>query len=71
MITLKLKFKMNDNKEKTVSIKNAKSTALETDIRALGNYMATNDMLDYGGNRIASFSGAVMVDTRETAISPE
>lgn len=71
MNTLKLKFKMADAKENTVSIKNAKETASQADIKALGNYIATNSMLNYAGNKVLSFVGAVMIDSRETKISAE
>lgn len=39
MNTLKLKFKLKDNKQKTISIKNVKKTATQEDIKALGAYI--------------------------------
>ena len=45
MNTLKLKFKLNDNKEKSISLRNVKIDATQDDIKALGNYIAENNML--------------------------
>ncbi|MDO5085809.1 MAG: DUF2922 domain-containing protein, partial [Erysipelotrichaceae bacterium] len=69
MNTLKMKFKMENAKEKTLSIKNVKATALEEDIKALGNYIAQNQMLNYAGVKITEFMGAVLVNTKETKIN--
>ena len=48
MNTLKLKFKLNDNKDRSISLKNVKIDATQDDIKALGNYIANNNMLIYG-----------------------
>lgn len=70
MNTLKLKFKLTNDKEKTVNIKNAKPSSTLDDIKALGNYIAQNEILNYSGNKVKAFIGAVMVDTTETNIEP-
>ena len=52
MNTLKLKFKLNDNKEKSISLKNVKIDSTQDDIKALGNYIANNNMLIYGTAKV-------------------
>lgn len=69
MNTLKMKFKMANSKEKTLSIKNVKANALEEDIKALGNYIAQNQMLNHSGVKATEFIGAVLVNTKETKIN--
>ena len=66
MNTLKLKFKLNDNKEKSISLKNVK---IDSDIKALGNYIANNNMLIYGTAKVDKFIGAVLENSRQTVIS--
>lgn len=68
MTSLKLKFKMQDNKIKTISIKNANPAAQKEDITALANHMVTNSMLNLNGVKLASFEEAVIVETNETKV---
>ena len=69
MNTLKLKFKLNDNKEKSISLKNVKIDSTQDDIKALGNYIANNNMLIHGTAKVDKFIGAVLENSRQTVIS--
>ena len=68
MNTLKLKFKLNDNKEKSISLKNVKIDATQDDIKALGNYIVENNMLIYGTAKADKFTGAVLESSQQTII---
>ena len=68
MNTLKLKFKLNDNKEKSISLKNVKIDATQDDIKSLGNYIAENNMLVYGSSKVDKFTGAVLESSQQTLI---
>ncbi|SKC45105.1 Protein of unknown function [[Eubacterium] yurii] len=68
MNTLKLKFKLNDTKEKSISLKNVKIDATQDDIKALGNYIAENNMLIYGTAKVDKFTGAVLESSQQTLI---
>ena len=69
MNTLKLKFKLNDNKDRRISLKNVKIDATQDDIKALGNYIANNNMLIYGTAKVDKFIGAVVENTQQTVIT--
>ncbi|EFM40088.1 PF11148 family protein [Peptostreptococcaceae bacterium AS15] len=69
MNTLKLKFKLNDNKDRSISLKNVKIDATQDDIKALGNYIANNNMLIYGTAKVDKFIGAVVENTQQTVIT--
>ena len=69
MYTLKLKFKLNDNKDRSISLKNVKIDATQDDIKALGNYIANNNMLIYGTAKVEKFIGAVLENTQQTVIT--
>ena len=71
MNTLKLKFKLKDNKQKTISIKNVKKTATQEDIKALGVYISNNSMLNYDGVKIDSFLGASLDELKQTSIQAQ
>lgn len=68
MNTLKLKFKLNDTKEKSISLKNVKIDATQDDIKSLGNYIAENNMLVYGSSKVDKFTGAVLESSQQTLI---
>lgn len=68
MNTLKLKFKLTDNKEKTISIKNVKQDLNQDDVKALANYIVTNAMIIYGTVKVASFIEAIVENTKQTKI---
>ena len=68
MNKLKLKFKLNDTKEKSISLKNVKIDATQDDIKSLGNYIAENNMLVYGSSKVDKFTGAVLESSQQTLI---
>lgn len=69
MNTLKLTFKLADNKERSITLKNVKQDAAQVDVKALGNYIATNAMLIFDGVKATSFVKAVLENSNQTVIN--
>lgn len=69
MNILKLKFKLENEKEKTLSVKNAKAEPIAEDVKALGDYIAANKMITQKNINVASYVGAVLETTSEKPIA--